>query len=113
MRADSSKPRIRPRLGRWAAFGGPSPVDDEPRSVFHGLSTGAVPSNMKAAVGRRWETRAGPHRAGRGPARSRRRGRVDPPEQVGARRVERAGGLQVRAREGDPVERLERVGCEF
>ena len=39
------------RLGRWAE---PRRLDDEPSSVFHGLSTGAVPSNMKAAVGRRW-----------------------------------------------------------
>ena len=28
-----------------------------PRSVFHGLSTAAIPSDSKAAVGRRWETR--------------------------------------------------------
>ena len=28
-----------------------------PSSVFHGLSTGAIPSDRKAAVGRRWETR--------------------------------------------------------
>jgi len=28
-----------------------------PRSVFHGLSTDAIPSVTKAAVGRRWETR--------------------------------------------------------
>ena len=35
------------RLGRWSE---PRRLDDEPSSVFHGLSTGAVPSNMKAAV---------------------------------------------------------------
>ena len=34
-------------------------MNHERYSVFHGLSTDAVPSNMKAAVGRRWETRAG------------------------------------------------------
>ena len=45
------------RLGRWSE---PRRLDDEPSSVFHGLSTGAIPSNMKAAVGRRWKTRAGP-----------------------------------------------------
>ena len=44
------------RLGRWAE---PRRLDDEPSSVFHGLSPDAVPSNMKAAVGRRWKTRAG------------------------------------------------------
>ena len=44
------------RLGRWAE---PGRLDDEPSSVFHGLSTGAVPSNMKAAVGRLWRVNQG------------------------------------------------------
>ena len=56
-------------------------MDHERYSVFHGLSTDAVPSNMKAAVGRRY-----------GSLSRRGDGRAD----SSARAAERPGGLQIR-----------------
>ena len=45
----------RPALGRGGRTGRRAMAV----SVFHGLSTGAIPRNSEVAVGRRWETRGG------------------------------------------------------
>ena len=78
-----------------------------PSSVFHGLSTGATPSDSKAAVGRRWKTRCrvigrtcGSRDLGPGVG--------DGPEQPVALGVDGPDGVQVAVRMGLGVEFLER-----